>query len=91
MRVSVFARIRLPFVILGIGEEMEGELSEYVGFKLKPETRRKLDELAARTGRTPSQVLRLLLDGAEVASVPDVRAPLVRPMQEGAAPLSAAA
>ena len=53
--------------------------------------RRKLNAIAARTHRTAGDVVRLLLDGAEVAGVPDVRAPLVRPMQEGAAPMAAAA
>jgi hypothetical protein len=44
-----------------------------VAFRLTAEERAKLEALAEATQRYPSQVLRLLLDQAELAAQHDVR------------------
>lgn len=51
----------------------ESEYSEVVCFKLTVAGRRKLELMAARTQRTMSQVIRLLVEQAEVPEAPDIQ------------------
>jgi len=47
-------------------------MKQMVGVRMDPDLRAKLEELAARTGRTKSQVLRLLVEQARATAMPDV-------------------
>jgi len=51
----------------------ESEYSEVVCFKLTVEGRQKLELMAERTQRTMSQVVRLLVEQAEVPEAPDIQ------------------
>jgi len=51
----------------------ESEYSEVVCFKLTAEGRQKLELMAERTQRTMSQVVRLLVEQAEVPEAPDIQ------------------
>jgi predicted DNA-binding protein len=46
--------------------------TEAIGVRLTAQEREKLQDLAVRTGRTMSAVLRILLAQAQVADTPDV-------------------
>jgi predicted transcriptional regulator len=49
-----------------------GRTAESMSIRLTAEERAKLDRLAEATGRYPSQVLRLLVQYAELAERPDI-------------------
>ena len=55
-----------------MGRPNEG-LSERFNFPLTPEQRAKLEAMAKATGRYPSQVLRLLIDQAELSPKRDIQ------------------
>lgn len=52
---------------------MGDDYSAFIGCKVSPREREKLELLARRTHRHVSQVLRLLIAQAEVADEPDIR------------------
>jgi len=52
---------------------MEDQYGAFVGCKVSPREKEKLELLAQQTHRHISQVLRLLISQAELADEPDIR------------------
>lgn len=76
IRRGIFTPIRVvdfsPFFIFRLKEESMSNLTIQFRARLDQERYNKLETLMQRTGYTPSQLLRALVDNAEVKSVPSV-------------------
>jgi hypothetical protein len=68
---------------------MKDQYDAFIGCKVSPQEKQKLELLAQQTHRHISQVIRLLISQAELADEPDIRLGNSPPAEDQQIPLQA--